>query len=108
MIDLIRYCVKRRLKKRPLYHVVVMGLVAFLFVAVAHDIIPGLHIENEFGAEIVCPFCKLIYSPALPVLALLVLFLALNESPLVWAAPKQRRTLFDHPLSCRAPPMLPA
>ncbi len=106
MISLVRYWIRRDAEASLLYRFVLVGLVLFLLVAVAHDIIPGLHVEDETGNELVCPFCKLIYSPALPVLVFLVILLALDHGPAIWAPSPRPKFVSICTRSCRAPPLL--
>ncbi len=106
MFSLLKYWIYKDTEKSLMYHLVVLGLVVFLLVAVAHDIIPGLHIEDEDSNEIVCPFCKLIYSPALPVLVFLVILLALDKGPAIWTPSPRPAFVSIRTRSCRAPPLL--
>ncbi len=106
MISPLKYWISKGFEKPLTYHLAVLGLVLFLLVAVAHDIIPGLHIEDEGGNEVVCPFCKLIYSPALPVIVFLVILIVSNKRPAIWAPPPRPKFVSIRTLSCRAPPLL--
>lgn len=49
---------------------------ALLFaIGEAHELIPGLHTEDEPNGLVVCPFCKLIFTPVLAVSAIIFLLI---------------------------------
>lgn len=39
--------------------------IAFMLVGALHEVIPGLHTEDEAAGETACPFCKVTYTPIL-------------------------------------------
>lgn len=79
--------IKNKLRRRPgsalrftvfanhriLFYGAIAFLLAFYAVALVHELIPGLCTEEE-GPEYTCPFCKLVHSSSLLVLALLCVF----------------------------------
>ena len=97
----IRRCGNHRL----IYYAVAFGLIFFLLLAVVHDLIPGLHVENDLSNEVICPFCKLIYTPALLVAVVMLLFIAAENRQPARAEVSLPRFLLVRRHACRAPPL---
>lgn len=100
----LQQAVLRTIQRRRISYAVALCLVALFFLAVVHELIPGLHIEGSPHSGMVCPFCKLIYSPLLLVVALMIVCPAVAPRQPVWVEPYHPRSVSCRPLSCRAPP----
>ena len=99
-----KQAVRRTIEHRRIAHAVALCLVALLFLAVVHELIPGLHIEGSAHDGMVCPFCKLIYSPLLLVVTLIMICPMIPLLQPVWVECYHPRSVSCRPLSCRAPP----
>ncbi len=83
-------------------------LALFFIVGEAHEFIPGLHVKDDATGRALCPFCKLVLTPALLLSALVLLLIFVRIFRSDFFEERVLSAALLPPWRGRAPPRIPA